>query len=294
MANVHSWGPVWWRLTSFSNKGKMVIECSFWTRTPTWCMVAPRKRYQSPPGNHSSSVKSVLNVRVSLIPRGLSTLTSENKVHFSSLRLWIQPMQKLLLLDSQLWDTVCVYSVCDFRSLAISPLKKILLLRSWMKKIWFSLCPENSELWFQVTFAFPFPVSMNFNSFSQNWAPGTYYFRRITFYFMSSSLSSTSVSAWVQFPEKLSAVETGRSPSLWKMLPNVSVERSQRVKRLRPLVKSLWWHPISMCPSGTRRNRVSLQCPQRVPTWSSSQPAILDSSADSFSETEFEPVMDRH
>lgn len=73
------------------------------TRAPIWCVVAPQKRCQCLSGNHSSSVKSVLNVRVSLISRALPSLTSENRVHFISVRLWIQPMQSCHLTASSEW-----------------------------------------------------------------------------------------------------------------------------------------------------------------------------------------------
>lgn len=126
------------------------------SRASIWCVVAPQKRRQCLSGNHSSSVKRVLNVRVSLISRALPSLTSDNRGHFISARLGIQPTRNLLSPDSQFWASDHVYFVWDFRSLAISPLRKILLLRRWMKKIWFSLCPENSELWFQVTWTFSF------------------------------------------------------------------------------------------------------------------------------------------
>lgn len=108
MVNVHSWGPVPWRLTSFSNNVKMVIDHLFWAgrQFGAWLI-------------HRKEVSASLEITppqwkvcwVSLISRALPSLTLDNRGHFISARLWIQPTQNLLSPDSQFWATDHVYFV---------------------------------------------------------------------------------------------------------------------------------------------------------------------------------------
>ena len=195
------------------------------TRAPIWCVVPPQKRCQCLSGNHSSSVKSMLNVRVSLISRALPSLTSENRVHFISVRLWIQPTQNCHLTASS-------------ERLLMFPLFGILDL--WLFLYW-GRFSDFADGWRK----FGFPCVQKTANCDCRWL--VHFLSKsvwILLFFLTTelrehtlseeshfthSLSSSEVAVWVQFPETLSAVETGRLPSLWKTLAKVRVEKSQPV-----------------------------------------------------------------
>lgn len=150
IVRIFSWDPVWWRLIWFPNKCHLLIELSVWARTPAeYISLSIGEKNQWLLKNHAPAACGMLNTLNCL----LIFISEPLDIYKSSCWLLVQiktsnstniKISYFTAISEILCMFICV--VWDFRSLDTSPLKKILLLHKWMKKIWFSLFLENNEL----------------------------------------------------------------------------------------------------------------------------------------------------